>query len=142
MINHVWTVICSRAVVDNESNNVTLQNILEQFRIKAEPEPDGVIGIPFDIMTLWIRSDENVPEKANTKLILVSPSGKIIHTYETDIDLTNHERFRSKAKFSGLPASKSGRYLFRVAIQQEKSEEWKVVTEIPLSVNFEPPKES
>lgn len=142
MINHVWSVLCSRAVVDRDSNNVSLENIFEQFQVNAEPKPGGFIGIPFHIMSLWIRADENTPAKANTKLILVSPSKEIINSFESEIDLTNHERFRNKAEFTGIPASESGRYIFQVAIQQAGSENWSVVAEIPLSVNFNLPEQA
>ena len=31
MIDHVWSLVCSRAVVDTESNNISIQNILERI---------------------------------------------------------------------------------------------------------------
>ncbi len=33
MIDHVWTVICSRAVIDADSNILSLQSIIEQIEI-------------------------------------------------------------------------------------------------------------
>jgi len=88
MIDHVWTVVCSRAVVDRFSNNVSLQNVLEQFSIRDEPEPGGLIPIPFEVMTLWTRSDFEMPAQGSQRLTLFSPSGDIIKEHEFAVDLT------------------------------------------------------
>ncbi len=136
MVKHVWTVICSRAVIDRESNNVSLENVLERIRINAEPEPDGFIGIPFTVISLWIRENDELPTKSKTRLEMVSPSGETRVVNEVDVDLTEYIRFRSITRFSGIPADRSGRYSFRVAVQQEGSKDWDIVAEVPLSVTF------
>ena len=53
MIHHVWTVLCSRALIDRDSNNISIHNVLEQLNIAAPPQPDLALNIHFEILSLW-----------------------------------------------------------------------------------------
>jgi hypothetical protein len=35
MVEHIWTVLCSHAVVDKDTNNVSLHNVIEQVNVKG-----------------------------------------------------------------------------------------------------------
>lgn len=140
MIDHVWTVVCSRAVVDRFTNNVSLQNAIEQFSIKGEPEPDALLPIPFEIMTLWTRSDLNVPATGSQRLTLISPSGEKMKEMVFTLNLTGkYRRFRTRAAFNGLIASEPGRYVFQVEFQETAEHDWQIVANVPLEVIFEQP---
>jgi hypothetical protein len=140
MIDHVWTVVCSRAIVDRSSNNVSIQNVLEQFSVRAEPKPDALIAVPFEVMTLWARSDFSVPASGSERLTLYSPSGVKIGERVFALDLMgNVRRYRTRASFNGLPASEPGRYAFRVELQEGDDDEWRAVAAVPLEVIFEQP---
>jgi len=139
MIDHVWTVICSRAVIDKESNNVSLQNVLEQFNIQAEPKPDGLLITTFDLMTLWARSEVDIPSRGRSRTTFITPSGETIGSFEVEIDLFEHERNRNRLRFNDLPAREPGRHIFRVELQNEGESEWHQVAVVPLTLVFNPP---
>ena len=61
MIDHVWTVLCSHAVIDRDSNSVSLLDVIEQLNIGDEPSPEGRIISSLDLMTLWAREDIDRP---------------------------------------------------------------------------------
>jgi len=88
MIDHVWTAVCSRAVIDRESNNVSLQNIIDQISIRGEPIPDSVVAVQVEVVTSWVRADFDVPSQATTRLTFLSPSGNVLGSFENDIDLS------------------------------------------------------
>ncbi|MFC2052873.1 hypothetical protein ACFLV7_01045 [Chloroflexota bacterium] len=138
MIEHVWTVICSKAVIDRTTNNVSLQTVLEQLEIKGEPKPDGLVPMQFDVMSLWSRSDDNKPCEGFVRLTYVSPSGKALINIEGKINLLNTERFRSNIHSQGIPIGEGGRYKFKVDLQQEGEKEWSQVASIPFTVIFSP----
>jgi hypothetical protein len=143
MIDHVWTVVCSRAVIDRDSNNVSLQNVIEQLRIQADPLPDGVLPIPLQLATLWARADLEVPARGYVRVTFLSPSSEaLIGPFESEIDLIDYRRHRTRADFKGLPLRESGRYVFRVELRIEDQDQWHQVAAIPLEVNFEPPEEA
>jgi len=139
MIDHVWTVVCSRAVIDRESNNVSLQNIIDQINIRGEPIPDSVVAVQVEVVTSWVRADFDVPSQATTRLTFLSPSGNVLGSFESDIDLSEYERFRARAKFEGLPMPEPGRYAFRMELKNIGGSEWHEVATIPLKIVFGSP---
>ncbi len=138
MIDHVWTVICSRAVIDRDSNNVSIQNVIEQLTIRDEPKPGMMVPILLEAVTLWVRAKPDIPGRARTRLTFLSPSGKAFGSIESEIDLSKFERYRSRVHFSGLPIEEPGRHVFCVELQKEGEDEWRQVAVIPLSVVFNP----
>jgi hypothetical protein len=139
MIEHVWTVVCSRAVVDRESNIISLHDIIEQLNIEGEPVPDGMIPLRLEVATLWTRSNFDVPERGRARLVFLSPTRMIGNPPEVEVDLSNVKRHRTMWRFQGLPASESGRHIFRVEFQDEGETEWRQVAAVPLEIIFTPP---
>ena len=144
MIEHVWTVVCSRAVIDRHTNNVSLEGVIEQLNvtIKEEmPEPTEILPISLEIMTLWARSDFDAPIKGRERVAVVSPSGVVNGPFETNIDLSSAKRLRTRGKFDGLLAE-PGRHTFRVEFQNEGEIEWRQVAAVPIEVIFVSPEEA
>lgn len=138
MLEHIWSVLCSRSVIDSETNNVSIQDVIEQITIKAEPTENGFLPFPLELITLWGRRDINKPSMGSERVAFVTPSGKNEIISEAEIDLTNVERHRQRVRFPGLPVSESGRYYFKVEVRSGNNE-WKQVSAIPLQVVFQPP---
>lgn len=136
MIEHVWTVICRQSVIDRDSNNVSLFDILEQITIHGEPPGDdaAVAPVEMEVMTLWSRSDYGVPARGAQRLTLLSPSGEALASGKQEVDLSKHRRFRSRTRFRGLPVKGPGRYIFRVEQMEEDEAEWQHVTDVPLEL--------
>jgi len=138
MIDHVWTLICTRAIIDRDTNNLSAFNIIEQIQIRGEPTPDGVVPIGLEVVSLWMRSDFNVPCRGRWRLSFLSPSGIQIKTVDGELDLSKYERVRARRFFMGLPMSEPGRYRFVLELQNEGKEDWQQVASIPLKVVFQP----
>jgi len=143
MIDHVWTVLCSYAVIDQDSNNVSLLNVVEQLNIEEEPSPEGGITLPLEIMTLWARADLDRPARRRGRVTFLSPSGTANDgPWEIEVDLSEYHRNRTRGRLRALHVSESGRYVFRVELQGEDETEWRQVAAIPLEINFLPPHET
>jgi hypothetical protein len=142
MIDHVWTVLCSRAVIDRTSNNVSLENVLERVRIEGQREPDTMLPMPLDVMTLWTRALPDEPCQGRMRLETLLPSGKKFGEFTGVVNLQNTMNYRSLVHLPGLPLAEAGRYLFVVYLQQPDATEWTQVATIPLSVVIEPPKDN
>ena len=136
MTHHVWTVACMHAVIDQESNLVSLLDVIEQLNIPGKPAPDKAVGLTLDLTTLWVRENPGTPEKGRARITLVSPSGAELKSIIMDVDLSAHERLRSRGRFVGIPAPEDGRYTFRVDSARENSEDWIQVALIPLQIAF------
>lgn len=139
MIDHIWTVICSRAVIDERSRNVSIQSVLEQIKVGVPHEPNFVLGIKLDVVSFWIRTDPNIPARGNTRLSLLAPSGENLGTFEAALDLSEYERGRKILHFDQLPIQSPGRHYFQIELRHEEETEWNTVAAIPLTVTFTPP---
>jgi hypothetical protein len=138
MIDHVWTVICSRSVIDVRSKNVSIQNVIEQVTTSVEPVPGQVISMPLEVVSLWIRTEPETPAKGKLRVAFLTPSGTTLGEFEFPIDLTEYERFRSQIRISGLPAEEIGRHHFYIDLQEEDNGEWQRVAVVPLTIAFRP----
>lgn len=56
MIDHVWTVLCSHAITDTDTNNLTLYNTIEQVSVLEAPQPGAILGLTFEVVSFWIRA--------------------------------------------------------------------------------------
>ena len=140
MIDHVWSVVCSRAVIDSDSNNVSLQNVLEQISVAEDLDPDQTNTIPtrFEVVTLWARSEFDESAQGLQKVTLLSPAGEALVAAEAQINLAEARRYRYRAKFSALPLRGEGRYVFRIEYRTGQEEAWTKVADIPLEVVVNP----
>ena len=137
MIEHVWTVLCWRSIIDQDTKNLSLINTIEQITVKDQPKEDGVIGLLFEMVSYWVRKDMEVPDQAMARYSISSPSGNIKQISEIAIDLTKEERHRHRLRLQGIQASESGRYNIIVEVKSMTDEEWTKVTSVPLMVKFE-----
>lgn len=138
MIDHVWTILGSRAVIDKRTNNVSIQNVVEQLTVFGMPDPESRIAIELELVSFWIRSDPNTPAQGRMRLVVVSPSGKCAEPLETELDLTAHERLRVPIRFESFPCDEAGRYYFRVELLEKGDQEWRDVAAVPLTLVFKP----
>lgn len=138
MINHVWSVLCTDTVIDNETNQLSLHSVIEQLTILSSPIPGGLLPHKMKIATLWIRSDANKPCKGLSRVSFISPSGRITGSVEPEIDLSKVERSRNIVLFDAVPIEESGRHIFRIELQNEGEDEWHQVALVPLTIVFSP----
>lgn len=142
MIRHVWTVLCSNVVIDRDSNNVSLQDVIEQVQVTIEggwsPDAKSVLPIRLNLVTLWVRADYAVPAQGKARITVLSPAGDpLAKPGGYEINLADpYRRFRGRTRFGSLPVAGSGCYTFLVELQKE-DEAWEPVAEIPLEVTIE-----
>ncbi|MFC2058341.1 hypothetical protein ACFLTS_01690 [Chloroflexota bacterium] len=146
MIEHIWTVLCSRVITDKESNNVSLLDVMEEITLIVQGagsggevllEKDRAI-LPFTLVlaSLWSRKKTDKPVAGTAKDIVITPSGKILTENEFKVDLSNHIRMRTKRNLHNLPVAvnEPGRYIFRTELLNEKNKTWKKVSSIPFII--------
>jgi hypothetical protein len=135
VIDHIWTVVCSRSVIDRESNNISIQNVLEQVTVNGPLQAGAVIPIEMELVSLWTKTDPSLPHRGQARVTLVSPTGHPLRTTELEIDMSTYERYRTRNRFQGLPVSAPGRHIFRIEVREDGTDVWRQVAAIPLQVN-------
>lgn len=143
-IKHIWSVLCKESVIDQADNNVSIHGVLEQLSIVLTPINNSgklpeKLGIPmnYEIVSLWQRSKEIESIKGDIEYILLDPNNKELlkNTQSMEIPKTSR-RFRSRMKIIGMPLSKEGDYTFQVKVKEEGTDNFTLVSELPLEVKI------
>ena len=66
----IWAVLCQSAVIDKDTNNVSLLNVIEEVKVPAKPPAELtatdlnlISPATFELVTLWTRSDPGAEER-------------------------------------------------------------------------------
>jgi len=137
MILHVWTVLCARSVIDIESQNVSIQNVIEQLTISNDPEPDGRIAIPMELVSFWARREPDTPATGEAQISFYLPSGEKKELLVFPIDLVKHSRARIRIRIPELSIPEGGRYQFCTEYRNDEKDSWILVSQVPLDIVFQ-----
>lgn len=144
MPEHLWSILCYKACVDEATNSVSILDVYEKIIIQNVSDPaslektrrdgkEAFFPIRMDLMSHWVRSDFEKPESGKLRLVLQPPTGKRLTLVdELLIDLDEHPRFRSRIQMPAMPYRGPGIYYFLVSLRQAKG--WKRVAKIPFEI--------
>ncbi|MDO8570675.1 MAG: hypothetical protein Q7R97_03775 [Candidatus Daviesbacteria bacterium] len=142
MINHIWSVLCQKSSVDQQSNNVSLFDVFEALEVGINPDtnikisdnPEFNIPVQYQVVSLWTCTD-NKKSEGQIRITLVNPEGKERILVNSDLKfLIGKKRMRSINQIQGLPVNISGDYHFIVELKQE--EKFQKVADLPLEVKL------
>jgi len=139
MILHVWSVCCKRAIVDRDTNTVSLIEQIETISAHvlqrmAEAGETAAAPLQFEIVTLWVRDPADEPAQSRYRIEILFPDGRSEYVGDpADVDLRSYVRLRSRAHFEGMPIRGGGRYYFSVQLE-ESADNWTEVGRIPIDV--------
>lgn len=143
MIKHIWSVLCQKTIVDSDTNNISLVDILEQLtanvNIKDPKNELKEINVPinFEVVSFWLKDSAEKVVKANLEIEIIDPEGKVLKKFPQTLEFPpNIRRLRSRLRILGFVLTVSGNYVFKVKIKDEKRKEYQDVAELPLEVNL------
>jgi len=141
MAVHIWSVLCSRVVIDKETNQASLMGTLEGLTVElAEPFPQAgglPLFVPFgmDLVSLWERSERDKEETATFRCRLTAPDGAVLGDAKESIDLSADTRFRSIMRVESFLLAGKGIFHFTVSLKKGKG--WVRVARLPLEITIE-----
>jgi len=145
-IQHVWSILASGVSVDQESNNLTLFNIIEQIVIPKNKliemtvvggEKKPAVPVVFVFVSHWKKLKDNIAAKAVVKIELLDPMGEMRQKAEYDLELAEKtERLRSRVQWNGVRVTTSGPYTFKISLKEEGEKEFEQVGEAYLKVEL------
>ena len=142
MIKHIWSVLCQKSSVDQQSNNVSLFDIFEALEVNINPVPNVErpenlefnLSVQYQVVTLWSKIDAKNAE-GQVRITLINPDNKEKILVESELKFpSDKRRMRSINQIQGLPVNKSGDYYFIVELKQK--EKFEKVAELPLEVKL------
>ena len=140
MIEHVWSVLCSHSVIDRESNNISLFEVIEKISGIAPVNAEGVVPIQLELVSLWSRENLEEPESGEARIIFLAPDGTEIGSpIPYAVDMSEYARTRHRSRINGIPIRGSGKYTFQTEIRKNDDSEpvSRVSLEIAIQVHEE-----
>ena len=146
-MNVPWAIICLASAVDQETNRVSLFNIMEEIQVPAPPAVAGsdlfLPGAPvdFELFILFARDAPTVCEQGRGRVWIQFPQGKTPepppeNVPEFPIDLTAACRHRVRVGFPALPVKSEGTYRFIIEAATEVGA-WRRLFDVPLEVSYQ-----
>jgi hypothetical protein len=139
-MRHIYSILCTRAVVDQVSNNLTIVEVVERLSGPAVTEPTarGIIAIPLDFVTLWARTNFHQGERSRARLRILGPNDADLgDAIAYAVDLEQFTRVRNMTRFAGLPFSGQG--VYNLVVEMEAGTAWQEVARYPLEISLDLP---
>jgi hypothetical protein len=138
--------VCRRALIDRETNTVSLIEVIEGIQIKAAlskspKDGDGIPG-PLEVVSFWARSDAAKPEETFLRVVLMTPKGKKMTGPTLKADLRTAKRARMMFRAPGFAYHGEGTYLFQIEEEDKKRKIWRRIVSVPVDLEIEPPSSS
>lgn len=134
-IEHIWSVMCQSSIIDQESNNVSLIDILESISFSLPPERVSAISLPFEVVTLWRNSDPGKKIIADVEMDIVGPNGKSLQKFVNKIEFTeSKKRLRFRLRINAIPFVGFGEYSCQVNIKESGGSSFETVAVLPLEI--------
>ena len=140
-MKHIWSVLCKKSIIDADTNNISLNEILEEvnFNIpldKAYNLP-GNFNFDYEIVSFWTSANPKGKEKFYAEMEFVDPNKKPLNKIEQEIAFPENKRkLRTRIKANGLSVTEDGEYTLKIKAKEKKSDKFKLLTEIPLTINI------
>jgi hypothetical protein len=134
-----WIIVCQQSIANQETDNISLIEVLEEISIPPPPEKGLFLNIDLDIVTSWRKGgnqQDNAIHKIQFKII--APSGEVLLQGEPAIQFSGTSRPQGYwvFKLNGLPISGAGDYKFQIKVFGDDDIELQEV-ETLLQVNYE-----
>jgi hypothetical protein len=144
MAKLVWSVLCQQALIDRQTNNLSLINTIDEVH-PARPQQEipkvlngkkvlPIIPMTCSLVTLWERDRLTISESASVRASLVGPDGKTLLKIEAVIDLRKSIRARVLANLPGLPVAGNGTYKFVLRLRSGVT--WRRVGQLSYEFSY------
>lgn len=130
-MKHLWTILCGRLLVDEQSKNASLIDIIEELKVKEEFLKDKKqIPVFLNLVSLWSIENE-IDTEQETKVLIEfnDPSQNKLSDFEFSFTPPKRKkRIRTNIQFPKMDINGSGTYTIKIK-QGDK-----IVAEVPLEI--------
>lgn len=138
-MKHVWSVLCQRSVVDQNTNSISLFDSLEEITVVSKKEDikskSIKIDLNYDIVSFIIRDNFNLTEIGKLSIDFINPQKKFVQKFVQKFEMKKGiKRIRVQIKISGMTFVAEGRYIFRISLYSIKDKKYKKAVDLPLDV--------
>ena len=140
-MKNIWSVIFNRAVVDSNTNSISLFDGVDEITVNFSSleemqKPGKNIPVHFTVISLWKDDDSSRVRKFDYIIELVDPGNKKIAEFtNSPIFDQGKKRLRTITEMNGMMVTEEGEYNF-VIKYREKEGKFVVVAKLPIEVKF------
>jgi hypothetical protein len=141
MARLVWTVLCGRATIDSQTNNLSLIDVIEEFTVQVDPSVKlpfanpVLVPISLVLVSMFERSNPAQGEKILCRAIFVRPTGAQYPATNFDVDMSQHARARFLLNINGIPVVEPGMHYFEVEMEVTPSQFHKTA-KLPVEIKL------
>ena len=134
---------CERVLSDQGDNSVSLITLLTGISASLpfpaeQPIPENtVVPIRWSLLALWKASADDSAKQFGQRIVLESPSGKVLLTANAEFVFTK-PIVRTVVQFTSFPLTEFGEYRVRLELQESEGANWKEITTFPFEVQRGP----
>jgi hypothetical protein len=140
-MKNIWSIVCSKAIVDQMTNSLSLNEVVDEMTISfVNPEdmkkPTKNVPLSLAVVNLW--HDENSSEERLVDYVIEIYDPKGEQTGEFNISAKfekGKKRLRTIANINGLKLTDEGSYNVRTSYKDKKGNMLQVA-EVPIDVKF------
>jgi len=145
-VEHIWSLVCKNSSIDNETNNITLFNLIERITMNAPKqeidkikngEAKGILlGMDFEVVSRFKKLDKSKTTAFDFRLRFLAPSGKLLPVQaEQKIAFTEGiQNMRVRNRFSTMPIIEAGEYTISVEAKDVGESDYQEVAKVPLEI--------
>lgn len=138
-MKHIWTILCKKSIIDSDTNNITLNESLEEISFSIPLDKNfklpASFNFDYELVSFWTSSKHKGEEKFFMKIDFIDPDKKVLSHLEQEITFPeNKKRLRTRIKSNAINVTREGEYTFVIRAKEKKTETFKALTEIPLSI--------
>jgi len=144
---HRWSVLCGRSIIDSNTNQISLLDVVEKVETNVEieslekfkNEEKGILVIPinFELVSYISNIEPDKDSAIEMKLTLSDPKGTQLQESSPKFDVPEKiKNMRVRMGVQGMTINESGVYLFNVWLKENKDKEFVNVAEIPVEVDI------
>lgn len=138
-MRYIWSVICQKALIDTQTNTLSIQDVAEQLDIsvnKEELEKSDKplkISAEFDIIQMWKDDEKEKDREFEGRIELHDPSGKVLGTNDMPLRFKKGtNRLRNRIHVQGMVVTQEGEYQYVSKIKE--GGKFKKVGSVPLDI--------
>jgi hypothetical protein len=143
-MEHVWSLLCTKAIVDKRTNMVSLMDALDLLEVGGEDLPTNVdpdsppnIGpTSIFLVTFWYRTQLDKAESGKFRIRLLAPNGRAYgaQNREMEVNLASATSTTSLINMEAIPYLGPGVYYFEVEKKDQDASDWTRVARLPLQM--------
>lgn len=135
-----WTIICERAIIEEQTKTVSLMSMVENITLPLPPAdfakqvPPPLVPFRFYVVLQFARSKPGIGERAPGRVLMIAPNEKQFGESEFVVDLTATPRARVILQTIGFPLMGAG--LYRSLVQMKVRTQWRKAGQAEFGVVF------